>query len=70
MNVVYGQDTIRGLIGGGAKDLPGLAWRIAFLDDGEEFNTKDYNSDFYRVPAQEKENMDNYKKLLAEGYRS
>jgi hypothetical protein len=69
VNVVYGQDTIRGLIGGGAKDLPGLAWRIAFLDDGEEFNTKDYNSDFYRVPAQEQENMDKYKKLLAEGYR-
>ncbi len=69
VNVVYGQDTIRGLIGGGAKDLSGLSWRIAFLDDGEEFNTKDYNSDFNRVPAQEKENMDNYKKLLSEGYR-
>jgi hypothetical protein len=69
VNVVYGQDTIKGLIGGGAKDLPGLSWRIAFLDDGEEFNTKDYNSDFYRVPAQEQENMDKYKKLLAEGYR-
>jgi hypothetical protein len=69
VNVVYGRDTIRGLIGGGSKDLPGLSWRIAFLDDGEEFNTKDYNSDFYRVPAQEKENMDNYKKLLSAGYR-
>lgn len=69
VNVVYGQDTIKGLIGGGAKDLPGLSWRIAFLDDGEEFNTKDYNSDFYPVPAQEQENMDKYKKLLAEGYR-
>jgi hypothetical protein len=69
VNVVYGQDTIQALIGGGVKDLPGLSWRIAFLDDGEEFNTKDYNSDFYPVPAQEKENVDKYKKLLAEGYR-
>lgn len=69
VNVAYGGDTIRALIAGGKKELPGLAWRIAFLDDGEEFKTKDYNSDFYPVPAQEKENMDKYKKLLDEGYR-
>jgi len=51
------------LIGGGRKELAGMEWRIAFLDDGEEFNTKDYISDFFRLPSQEKENMDKYQKL-------
>jgi len=69
VNVGYGGDTIHALIGGGRKELAGMEWRIAFLDDGEEFNTKDYNSDFFRLPAQEKENMDNYQKLLQNGYR-
>jgi len=69
VNVAYGSDTINALICGGKKDLAALSWRIAFLDDGEEFNTKDYNSDFYRLPAQEKENTDKYKKLLEDGYR-
>ena len=69
VNVTYGGDTIQALIGGGRKDLNGMQWSIAFLDDGEEFNTKDYNSDFFRLPAQEKENMDHYKKLLEDGYR-
>jgi hypothetical protein len=69
VNVSYGGDTINALIGGGRKDLAGMEWRIAFLDDGEEFNTKDYNSDFYRLPSQERENMDKYKKLLRDGYR-
>jgi hypothetical protein len=69
VNVGYGGDTINALIGGGQKDLAGMEWRIAFLDDGEEFNTKDYNSDFFRLPSQEKENMDKYKKLLQDGYK-
>jgi len=69
VNVTYGGDTINALIGGGRKELNGMQWSIAFLDDGEEFNTKDYNSDFFRLPAQEKENMDHYKKLLEDGYQ-
>jgi hypothetical protein len=69
VNVGYGGDTIHALIGGGRKELAGMEWRIAFLDDGEEFNTKDYNSDFFRLPAQEKGNMDKYQKLLQDGYR-
>ncbi len=68
VNVAYGADTINALICGGEKDLPALSWRIAFLDDGEEFNTKDYNSDFYPVAAQEKVNIDKYRKLLQDGY--
>lgn len=68
VNVHYGNDSILGLIDG-KKNLNGLTWAYAFLDDGEEFNTLDYNSDFYPVPAQLKENVDNYKKLLSEGYK-
>lgn len=68
VNVHYGNDSILGLIDG-KKDLGGLKWAYAFLDDGEEFNTLDYNSDFYPVPAQLKTNVDSYKKLLAEGYK-
>lgn len=69
VKVGYGDDTIQALIGGGRKELAGMEWRIAFLDDGEEFNTKDYNSDFFRLPSQEKENMDKYQKLLQDGYK-
>ncbi len=69
VNVKYGNDSIKALIGGGKKSLNNLEWTIAFLDDGEEFNSLDYNSNFYQVPEQEKKNADNYKKLLDEGYK-
>lgn len=69
VNVRYGNDQILGLIGGGEKKLDGLEWDWAFLDDGEEFNSLDYKSDFYRVPEQEKASIDQYKKLLANGYK-
>ncbi len=69
VNVRYGNDAIQALMGGGGKKLNNMEWTIAFLDDGEEFNTLDYNSNFYRLPAQEKENMDKYRKLLDEGYQ-
>ncbi|MDR3714643.1 MAG: hypothetical protein P4L51_17650 [Puia sp.] len=69
VNVKYGDDSIEALIGGGKKKLNGMDWTIAFLDDGEEFNSLDYNSNFYRVPEQEKLNVDNYKKLLDQGYQ-
>ena len=68
VNIHYGNDQILGLIDS-KKDLPGLTWAYAFLDDGEVFNSLDYNSDFYRVPAQEKENIDRFKKLEKEGYK-
>jgi hypothetical protein len=68
VDVKYGDDHILGLIDS-EKELPGLKWAYAFLDDGEVFNTLDYNSDFYPVPAQEKTNIDNFKKLQAEGYK-
>lgn len=68
VDVQYGNDHILGLIDS-EKELPGLKWTYAFLDDGEVFNTLDYNSDFYPVPAQEKENIDRFKKLKAEGYK-
>jgi hypothetical protein len=69
VNVKYGNDSIMALIGGGRKSLNKLEWNIAFLDDGEEFNSLDYNSNFYQVPEQEKKNADYYKKLLDEGYK-
>ena len=69
VNVKYGNDQILGLIGAGEKKLDGLEWDFAFLDDGEVFNTRDYNSDFYRVAEQEKESIDRYKKLQSEGYK-
>jgi hypothetical protein len=68
VDVQYGNDHIMGLIDS-EKELPGLKWTYAFLDDGEVFNTLDYNSDFYPVPAQEKENIDRFKQLKAEGYK-
>jgi len=68
VNIRYGNDQILGLIDS-EKELPGLTWDYAFLDDGEVFNSLDYNSDFYRVPAQEKESIDRFKKLEKEGYK-
>lgn len=68
VNVKYGDDAILGLIGAGNKHLKNLDWEWSFLDDGEVFNTTDYNSDFYRVPEQEKKSIDHFKKLEAEGY--
>ena len=69
VNVSYGNDHILGLIDGGEKKLNGLDWESAFLDDGEEFNTLDYNSDFNIVPEQEKKSIDNFKRLQKEGYK-
>lgn len=69
VNVKYGNDQILGLIGAGEKKLDGLEWDFSFLDDGEVFNTTDYNSNFYRVAAQEKESIDRFKKLQAAGYK-
>ncbi len=69
VNVRYGNDEILGLIGAGAKKLDGLEWDFAFLDDGEVFNSLDYNSNFYRVPKQEKESVDRFKKLQSQGYK-
>ncbi len=68
VNVQYGNDKILGLIDS-KHDLDGLTWTYAFLDDGEVFNSLDYNSDFYFVPEQEKKNIDRYKKLEKEGYK-
>lgn len=68
VNIRYGNDQILGLIDS-EKELSGLTWDYAFLDDGEVFNSLDYNSDFYRVPAQEKESIDRFKKLEKEGYQ-
>jgi len=68
VNIRYGNDQIMGLIDS-QKELNGLTWAYAFLDDGEVFNSLDYNSNFYRVPAQEKESIDRFKKLEKEGYK-
>lgn len=69
VRVHYGNDSILALIGAGEKKLKGLDWQWAFLDDGEVFNTTDYRSNFYRVPEQEKESIERFKKLEKEGYR-
>ncbi len=69
VNVTYGNDHILGLIGAGENELNGLNWEFAFLDDGEVFNTLDYNSDFNIVPEQEKKSIDNFKRLQKEGYK-
>jgi len=69
VKVKYGNDQILGLIGAGQKKLKNVEWTYAFLDDGEVFNSLDYRSDFYRVPEQEKKNIDKYKKLKKEGYK-
>ena len=68
VNIRYGNDQILGLIDS-QKELDGLTWAYAFLDDGEVFNSLDYRSNFYRVPAQEKESVDRFKKLEKEGYK-
>ena len=69
VNVHYGDDQIQALIGAGKKQLNQMQWDWAFLDDGEEFNSLDYNSDFYRDPAQEKKSIDRFKQLEKEGYQ-
>jgi len=69
VNIKYGDDEILGLIGAGKKILKNLEWTWAFLDDGEVFNTLDYRSDFYFVPAQEEKHINHYKKLQKEGYQ-
>ncbi len=69
VKVSYGSDHILALIGSGEKKLNGLEWQWAFLDDGEEFNTTDYNSDFYRVPEQERKSTDRFRELESKGYR-
>jgi len=69
VRVRYGDDEILGWMGGGEKELKNLSWTWSFLDDGEVFNTLDYNSDFYRVPEQEKKNIDRFRQLEKEGYR-
>lgn len=68
VNITYGNDHILGLIDS-EKELPGLTWAYSFLDDGEVFNSLDYNSDFYRVPEQEKKSIDRFRKLEKEGYK-
>ena len=68
VNVKYADDSILGLIGAGKKNLKNFDWDWSFLDDGEVFNTLDYNSDFYFVPEQEKKSIDHFKKLESEGY--
>jgi len=68
VDVRYGNDHILGLIDS-EKKLNGLEWDYAFLDDGEVFNSLDYRSNFYRVPEQEKESIDRFKKLQSEGYK-
>jgi Glycosyl hydrolase family 57 len=68
VNITYGNDHILGLIGAGETKLDGLWWNFSFLDDGEVFNTLDYNSDFNIVPEQEKKSIDKFKRLEKEGY--
>jgi hypothetical protein len=69
VNIAYGKDQIMGIIGAGEKKLDGLMWDFSFLDDGEVFNTLDYRSDFNLVPEQEKQSVDNFKRLEKEGYK-
>ncbi len=68
VNIKYGNDSILGLIGAGEKHLKNFDWTWSFLDDGEVFNTLDYNSDFYFVPEQAKKNIEHFKRLESEGY--
>jgi len=68
VNITYGDDHILGLIDS-EKELNGLTWTYSFLDDGEVFNSLDYRSNFYRVPEQEKENIDRFRQLEKEGYQ-
>jgi len=57
------------LLGGGKKNLRCCKWDWAFFDDGEVFSTRDYASNFYRVPTWEKKNIDKFKRLEKEGYK-
>lgn len=68
MKESYGGKEMLVFPGGGKKDLGFLQWDWAFFDDGEVFSTKDYRSDFYRVPEWEKANMDKFKKMAEDGY--
>ena len=68
VNITYGDDQILGLIDS-KKELNGLSWTYSFLDDGEVFNSLDYRSNFYRVPEQEKKNIERFRKLEKEGYK-
>lgn len=68
VNITYGDDQILGLIDS-KKELDGLSWTYSFLDDGEVFNSLDYRSNFYRVPEQEKKNIERFRKLEKEGYK-
>ncbi|MCA9734849.1 hypothetical protein KC799_22135, partial [candidate division KSB1 bacterium] len=68
VDIAYGEDHIFGLIDS-EKELDGLIWTYAFLDDGEVFNSLDYKSNFYRVPEQEKKNIDRFRQLEKEGYQ-
>lgn len=68
VNIRYGRDSILGFWGGGTKELNTLEWTWSFLDDGEVFNTLDYNSNFFRVPEQEQKNIAHFEKLEKEGY--
>lgn len=68
VNISYGNDHILGLIDS-KKELDGLTWTYSFLDDGEVFNSLDYRSNFYRVPEQEKKNIDRFRQLEKEGYK-
>ncbi len=56
------------LLGGGKKDLRCCKWDWAFFDDGEVFSTRDYASNFYRVPEWEKKHIDRFKRMQKEGY--
>ncbi len=69
VHVRYGGDEILGWMGGGKKELKNLSWDWSFLDDGEEFNTLDYKSDFYFVPGQEQKSLARIKELEKEGYK-
>ena len=68
VKVKYGNNSILTWFGGGKKELRNIDWEWSFLDDGEVFNTLDYNSDFYFVPEQAKKSIDHFKKLESEGY--
>ncbi len=57
------------LLGGGKKKLKCCQWQWAFFDDGEVFSTRDYGSNFYRVPDWEKKNIAKFERLEKEGYQ-
>ncbi len=69
VRVRYGGDEILGWMGGGKKELKNLDWEWSFLDDGEVFNTLDYNSDFYFLPEQEQKSIARIEELEKQGYK-